>query len=58
MILSCNFKYIFQAIEKETSFGQASTILSPAGKSIGKDTRQVTNDMIKYLWWGFFISFP
>ena len=36
-------------MEKETSFGQALTILSAAWKSRGKDTRHVANDMIKYL---------
>ena len=36
-------------MEKEICINQASAILSAAWKSIGKDTRQVTNDMIKYL---------
>ena len=54
MILSRNFKYIFEAMENKTLFGQASTILSEASKSIHRHTRQVNINAVKY----FDFDFP
>ena len=45
-IFSRTFQYIFQVRQKETLFGQVSTILKDSWKSIGNGTRQATDDKV------------